>query len=324
MVCPAVNAYASVEPGVLTPFLSEMNNFVPYGGTCYDYNGDNGGVGGPYDSSDMETEVASSSREDESPTGSRFTSEGTNKKTNKIQHHHHHQPNHHHHHYSPNPSSLSTSTSSRHSSNEGHHSSSQGESQPSQQQQIHGQQQQKRGQKRRAEDSFSTPPTTHNNNNNNALKNVKKRPFVESLALRPEHYRAVTPRTPHRNTSSSSSSSRRQYNERRDDDDAVAVGTNDNDEDSSNNNSYEYQHVPLTFAGRKRLTDTLFYFCRTHLPPSVTADVAALLRMAREKNEWDVAVSEVMTQVVVCIHCSEGDYQLDGLRHYLLKIGISS
>jgi len=56
----------------------------------------------------------------------------------------------------------------------------------------------------------------------------------------------------------------------------------------------------------------------------VTADIAALLRMAREKNDWDVAVSEVLTQVVVCLHCAEGDYQLEGLRQYLLKIGISS
>jgi len=35
MVCPAVNAYSSVEPGVLIPFLSEMNNFVPYYGDTY-------------------------------------------------------------------------------------------------------------------------------------------------------------------------------------------------------------------------------------------------------------------------------------------------
>jgi len=131
MMCPAVNAYSSVEPGVLTPFLSEMNNFVPYGKTSYD--DDNGidgghdrGRGGPYDSSDMDTEVASSSREDESTTGSRLTSEGTTKKTNKS---HQHQSTHHHH--SPNSSSLSTSTSSRHSSSKGQHSSSPGESLPS-------------------------------------------------------------------------------------------------------------------------------------------------------------------------------------------------
>jgi len=68
MMCPAVNAYSSVEPGVLIPFLSEMNNFVPYGKTSYD--DDNGidgghdrGRGGSYDSSDMDTKVASSSRE---------------------------------------------------------------------------------------------------------------------------------------------------------------------------------------------------------------------------------------------------------------------
>ena len=56
----------------------------------------------------------------------------------------------------------------------------------------------------------------------------------------------------------------------------------------------------------------------------MTADIAALLQMAREKNDWDVAVAEVLTQVVVCLQCAEGDYHLEGLRQYLLKIGISS
>ena len=120
------------------------------------------------------------------------------------------------------------------------------------------------------------------------------------LALRPEHYRAVTPRTPHRNSSA-------KINER---------------DDNKEENSFEYPHVPLTFLGRKRLTDTLFYLSRSI--PSVTGDVASLLRMARERDEWDLAVAEVLTQVVICIHCSEGDYRLDGLRKYLLKIGISS
>lgn len=120
-----------------------------------------------------------------------------------------------------------------------------------------------------------------------------------TLALRPEHYRAVTPRTPYRNGS-------------------AKVEERDDKEEGS----YEYPHVPLTFLGRKRLTDTLF--CLSQSIPSVMTDVACLLRMARERDEWDLAIAEVLTQVVVCIHCPDGDYRLNGLRNYLLKIGISA
>jgi len=63
----------------------------------------------------------------------------------------------------------------------------------------------------------------------------KDRPW-SLFALRPEQYRAVTPRTPyHQNRSSSI-----RHNEGRDDDtdaDADAAGTNDNAE---NENSYDY------------------------------------------------------------------------------------
>ncbi|OEU06633.1 hypothetical protein FRACYDRAFT_254184 [Fragilariopsis cylindrus CCMP1102] len=288
MVCPAVNAYMSAEPGVLTLALSEMNNFVPYGSDA----------GNDESSSDDETEVASSSRGEVASNIDYILPPGGTKKV-KVKRHHSNNNNHH----SPN-SSTSLSTTSRRSSTSKCHSQSTplvGKSQ------VHDQQQ-KRGQKRRAVDSSSST---------NATKiGSFKRPFVMSLALRPEHYRAVTPRTPHRNNSRRATKQKTNSDERRDDDD-----------DGNNDDAYEYQHhVPLTFVGRKRLTDTLFYLCRhSCFPPSViTAEVASLLRTAREKNEWDLAVSEVLTQVVICINCSIGDYQLDGLRQYLLKIGISS
>lgn len=121
-----------------------------------------------------------------------------------------------------------------------------------------------------------------------------------TLGLRPEHYRAVTPRTPHRNSS----------------------GLKTEERDDKEEDSFQYPHVPLTFLGRKRLTDTLFYLSQSI--PSVTTDVASLLRMARANEEWDLAVAEVLTQVVVCIHCAEGDFRLNGLKNYLLKIGIAS
>jgi hypothetical protein len=295
MVCPAVNAYMSAEPGVLTLALSEMNNFVPYGRT-------NSDAGNDESSSDGENEVASSSRgEDASYVDYHLTPGGTKKV--KVKHHHNNNNSHH----SPN-SSTSLSTTSRRSSTSKCHSQSTpliGKSQDHDQQQ-------KRGQKRRAEDSSSS--------NNATKRGSSKRPFVMSIALRPEHYRAVTPRTPHRNNCSSTTKQNNNNDERRDDDD-------DGNNVEGKSYAYEYpHHVPLTFVGRKRLTDTLFYLCRhTCFPPSViTAEVASLLRTAREKNEWDLAVSEVLTQVVICINCSVGDYQLDGLRQYLLKIGISS
>ncbi len=124
-----------------------------------------------------------------------------------------------------------------------------------------------------------------------------------TLALRPEHFRAVTPHRPYRNASGASKAK-------------------DERDDKEESGSYDYPHVPLTFSGRKWLTDTLFYLSQSL--PSVTADVASLLRMARERDEWDLAVAEVLTQVIVCIHCSNSDYRLEGLKNYLLKIGIAS
>ena len=118
---------------------------------------------------------------------------------------------------------------------------------------------------------------------------LKKQPFVEPLALRSEQYRAVTPKP--------------------------------KTKELVNANDFHYPPVPLTFKERKRLTDTLF--CLSQGVPSMMRDVAALLRPARKKEEWDLAVAEVLTQVVVGVYCTEGDHRLDGLQHFLLGIGIS-
>ena len=50
---------------------------------------------------------------------------------------------------------------------------------------------------------------------------------------------------------------------------------------------------------------------------------AVVLREAREKDDWDQAVAELLTQVVVGLYCGEGDYRLEGLQQYLLTIGVS-
>ena len=55
----------------------------------------------------------------------------------------------------------------------------------------------------------------------------------------------------------------------------------------------------------------------------MTSDCAGILRDARDKDDWDQAVAELLTQVVVGLYCGEGDSQLDGLQQYLLTLGVS-
>jgi len=267
MVCPAVNAYTSAEPGVLTQALSEMNNFVPYG---------RGSVIGSFCEEITDLDADGSSRDHSSTF--RLTPGGSKQQKARDRRHHH----------SPAASSLSTSPhSSGHrslgentfaaaatsnSTHAGHRKQVQGHHRPQQQ----------------ANNLWHRKPRLDHS------------PLFMTLGLRPEHYRAVTPRTPHRNSS----------------------GLKTEERDDKEEDSFQYPHVPLTFLGRKRLTDTLFYLSQSI--PSVTTDVASLLRMARANEEWDLAVAEVLTQVVVCIHCAEGDFRLNGLKNYLLKIGIAS
>jgi hypothetical protein len=116
---------------------------------------------------------------------------------------------------------------------------------------------------------------------------TQRSPFVASVALRQEHYRAVTPSQPGEECST----------------------------------AYQYPAVPLTFAERKRMSETLFHLSRDI--PTLTSDCAAALRDARKNNEWDLAVAELLTQVVVGLYCVEGDSRLDGLQQYLLALGVS-
>ena len=82
---------------------------------------------------------------------------------------------------------------------------------------------------------------------------------------------------------------------------------------------YDYPTIPLTFVERKRLSDTLF--CLSQQVPYLTRDCGTVLRQARD--DWDQAVAELLTQVVIGLYCSEGDARLDGLQRYLLALGIS-
>lgn len=85
--------------------------------------------------------------------------------------------------------------------------------------------------------------------------------------------------------------------------------------------AYSYPPLPLPYAQRKRLSDNLFSL--SNEVPKLTDECAQVLREAREKDKWDLAVAQLMTQVVVVLHCREGDHRFEGLRQYLLTLGIA-
>jgi hypothetical protein len=86
--------------------------------------------------------------------------------------------------------------------------------------------------------------------------------------------------------------------------------------------SFVYPNIPLSFSERKRLSDTLFTLSMEI--PAVQEEIADILCHARLNGTWDIAVAQLLTQIVVALHCYEGDTRLDGLHHYLLNIGIAS
>jgi hypothetical protein len=110
--------------------------------------------------------------------------------------------------------------------------------------------------------------------------------FVETQDLKPEQFRMVTP--------------------------SKAMTHPD---------AFTYPSLPLPYAQRKRLSDNLFSLSKE--VPQLTDECAAVLREARERDLWDLGVAELMTQVVVVVHCHDGDMCFEGLRRYLLTLGIS-
>jgi hypothetical protein len=110
--------------------------------------------------------------------------------------------------------------------------------------------------------------------------------FIESMELKPEQFRIVTP--------------------------SKALKAPD---------AFTYPALPLPYAQRKRLSDNLFSL--SNEVPKLTDECAQVLREAREKDMWDLAVAELMTQVVVVIHCPDGDHRFEGLRQYLLTLGVA-
>jgi hypothetical protein len=108
-------------------------------------------------------------------------------------------------------------------------------------------------------------------------------PFAEVVEVRPAQYRSITP--------------------------VASMG------------NFQYPPVALTFSERKKLSDTLFVM--TQSIHQLSLDCVIILRDARERGMWDLAVAELLTQVVVAMYCSEGDKSLHGLQEYLLHLGIA-
>lgn len=87
------------------------------------------------------------------------------------------------------------------------------------------------------------------------------------------------------------------------------------------NGTFTYPSLPLTYSQRKRLSDSLFAMSKE--VPGLTDECAVVLREGRQKQKWDLAVAELLTQVVITVHCRDGDNTLEGLRQYLLTLGIA-
>ena len=252
MVVPAVNAFTAKEPGMLTKPLSKMNNFVSY------------------DSIKASGAGKDSNFALQEPLVSHVTPE-TKASTNNVS--------------SP-QSSWSTNSNDSLQLGKSVHRSLVGCSMPTSPSNVVRNNDLRKGpaaRKRshsyiaeRAESCIFLPAKV-------------APPYAPSLALRPEHYRAVS----------------RQHKEK------GQVPTT----------GYQYSHIPLTYMERKRLSDTLFFLSRDM--PTVSHDISLLLKLARERNEWDLAIAEILTQVIVAQSCAEGDLRLEGLQKYLLRLGIA-
>lgn len=84
---------------------------------------------------------------------------------------------------------------------------------------------------------------------------------------------------------------------------------------------YRYPTLPLTFDQRKGASEDLFQLCQEI--SGLTDDCAKVLQVARNTDLWDLAVAELVTQILVAIKCGPGDEALDGLRYHLMCMGFS-
>jgi len=110
--------------------------------------------------------------------------------------------------------------------------------------------------------------------------------FLETMEIKPEQFRVVTP-----------------------------------SKDTAEDSTYKYPMLPLTYGQRKKMSDSLFTLSKE--VKGLTDECADVLRDARETDSWDLAVAELMAQIIVVLHCPKGDNRLKGLQRYLVTLGIS-
>jgi len=170
-------------------------------------------------------------------------------------------------------------------------------------------------------------PETPLISNSSEISNCRTTLFVEAIDLKPENYRVVTPM---RTLSCAKGS------------DTIKVKSKSNEKQAP----FCYPKIPLAYTQRKRLSD--FLFSLTKERDGMTDDTAAVLRSGRENDSdyWDVCIAELLTQVIIVLHCSREGSQskgnginnnsqesavdsshsgnhLLGLRQFLLQVGIA-
>jgi hypothetical protein len=86
---------------------------------------------------------------------------------------------------------------------------------------------------------------------------------------------------------------------------------------------YSYAPVPMSYSQRESISDKLFQLSKKI--PGLAKECKTVLNETRVNGgDWDTAVAELMTQVVIVVCCyPDNDFRLDGLSSYLLQLGIS-
>ena len=85
--------------------------------------------------------------------------------------------------------------------------------------------------------------------------------------------------------------------------------------------AYKFPSLPLPYGQRKVLSGNLFSLSKE--VAQLADECASVLREARQQDQWDLAVAELLTQIMVVVYCPEGDVALDGLSKYLLGLGFA-
>jgi hypothetical protein len=84
---------------------------------------------------------------------------------------------------------------------------------------------------------------------------------------------------------------------------------------------FKYVTLPLTYDQRRGASEDLFESCQEI--SGLTDECAKVLDVARKTDLWDLAVAELITQIIVATKCRPGDEVLNGLRKHLAHMGIS-